>query len=290
MAEEKSSPQRRWCGTLNNYSEEEYKLFTELPCKYSVIGKEVGEGGTPHLQMYFIFERTCRMSSLKRLCARVHWEAAIADEMAAAYCMKEGDYVIKDTRAQGKRTDLLEVRDFVKESRGDIVAVMQKYPAEFLKYGSNLKLMCSLACPPRDFAPIVCWIWGATGHGKTRSVVDWCAKKNLSLWVGGGDLNRFWNGYMNQEAVLFDDFRPSQILFNRLLQVLDRYPCVVETKGSYTQLNSKFMFITCNAPPDNIGYDCSNEDIKQLTRRINTVCHADSADFTLRENEEKTDS
>ena len=41
---------------LNNYTEEEFeniKRVLEDKCKFAIVGKEVGENGTPHLQGFF---------------------------------------------------------------------------------------------------------------------------------------------------------------------------------------------------------------------------------------------
>lgn len=52
---------RGWVFTLNNYTEEEETLALALPWgwhepSYGVIGKEVGESGTPHFQGYLYFK------------------------------------------------------------------------------------------------------------------------------------------------------------------------------------------------------------------------------------------
>jgi len=41
---------RRFCFTLNNWTEEEWDALTEFQCTWMVMGKEVGENGTRHLQ------------------------------------------------------------------------------------------------------------------------------------------------------------------------------------------------------------------------------------------------
>ena len=51
------SPANAWCFTLNNWSETEYEFLSSkllgLSDKYFyIVGKEVGEQGTPHLQGY----------------------------------------------------------------------------------------------------------------------------------------------------------------------------------------------------------------------------------------------
>ena len=78
---------KRWCFTLNNYTEEEYNELKEVDCKYIVIGKGVGESGTPHLQGFVIFSNTKRLAAVKRINGRAHWEKARGtSEQAADYC------------------------------------------------------------------------------------------------------------------------------------------------------------------------------------------------------------
>ena len=71
---------RSWLFVLNNYSEDEYRSIKDwcsAECDYAVVGKEVGEEGTPHLQGYFRKKVKCRLSSLKdSLSGRAHFEVA----------------------------------------------------------------------------------------------------------------------------------------------------------------------------------------------------------------------
>jgi len=69
---------------------------------------------------------------------------------------------------------------------------------------------------------------------------------------------------------LFDDFRGDFCTFHYLLRVLDRYPMRVEVKGSSREFNSKRIYITSCYPPTEI-YNKSDEDVKQLIRRIDEI-------------------
>lgn len=80
-----------WCFTLNNYTEEEYIALCNKECfKYMVVGKEVGEKGTPHLQGYIQLDKKQRLSFLKKVNRRAHWKIAKGTpEENYAYCTKE---------------------------------------------------------------------------------------------------------------------------------------------------------------------------------------------------------
>ena len=86
------SRSRNWCFTLVNYTEEEVNhLKGELPqVRYIVFQREIGENGTRHLQGYLEFEIPERMSFLKRINARAHWEPRLGSQREAInYCTRE---------------------------------------------------------------------------------------------------------------------------------------------------------------------------------------------------------
>jgi len=92
---------RRYCATLNNWNEEEYKNIIELSqkkCLKYIIGKEIGEKcGTPHLQMYFEFKNQVDFSVLKKWNERIHWKKADGTcKHNYNYCSKDGDFVQKN--------------------------------------------------------------------------------------------------------------------------------------------------------------------------------------------------
>jgi len=88
---------RRYCFTLNNYTCEDYatmlQYFQTKKWLY-IIGKEIGEEKTPHLQGYFESKSPVRFSTLKKLNPKVHWEKARAKRNDNLnYCSKDGYFV-----------------------------------------------------------------------------------------------------------------------------------------------------------------------------------------------------
>lgn len=84
---------QRWCFTLNNYRtiEQENMILEFKDAKY-MIGEEVGESGTPHLQGYVEFKKRRRITELKKINERIHWEPCNNTDASIKYCMKDNKY------------------------------------------------------------------------------------------------------------------------------------------------------------------------------------------------------
>lgn len=110
--------------------------------------------------------------------------------------------------------------------------------------------------------------YGSTGTGKTRRAIE----EDKVEWTHGGD--RWFDGYDQQERVLFDDFDgvKSGITYRKLLQLLDRYPLQVPIKGGFVEWCPRVIVITTNIPPDRWYPD---EDYSPLQRRIDDFINFD---------------
>ena len=91
------TPKKAYCFTLNNYSEDEYANLVrvaENECRYAVLGREVGQSGTRHIQGYCMFKKPYRFSTVKnRYLPRCHIEVAAGSADAnKRYCTKDGDF------------------------------------------------------------------------------------------------------------------------------------------------------------------------------------------------------
>jgi len=258
---------RNWICVINNWTQKDVDFLDQLEVKYKIYAKEVGANGTPHLQCFMIFCNAVRLTALKKLHNTAHWEACkgtVSDNIN--YCKKGGLFIEVDNRQQGKRSDLVSCVEAIKS--GGIKKLVSEYPEAYVKYHSGFEKLNFRLTKPRDpkEPPVVTWLYGKTGTGKTREVVE----KEPDLWISGRDL-KFWDGYENQEAVLFDDFRKDFCTFHELLRILDRYPVNVNVKGGFRCLNSKRIYITSCFKPDMV-YE-TREDVKQLLRRITEVKH-----------------
>lgn len=105
---------RRWTYTLNNYTQEEYDKiinYMKLDNRKFVVGREIGENGTPHLQGYVSLPGPVKFATIKNLMPRAHIEKAKGnDEQNLKYCTKEGNYetnMIEESSQEKIRKKLL---------------------------------------------------------------------------------------------------------------------------------------------------------------------------------------
>lgn len=105
--------------------------------------------------------------------------------------------------------------------------------------------------------------WGRTGTGKSRR-----AWEEAGLGAFPKDpRTKFWDGYRDQENVVIDEFRGS-VDIAHLLRWFDRYPCIVETKGSATVLLAKSIWITSNIAPHQWYAELDGATMDALMRRL----------------------
>lgn len=270
-----SKVSKSWCYTLNNYTDAECEFFSKLDCKRHRCGKEVGASGTPHLQGFITFNNATRLSALKKLNGRAHWEPAKAVEASLNYVAKESDIFIDvDKSQQGKRNDLHDAVATLKRTR-DVLDVAEEHPAAFVKFHRGFdrlqQAMVHKECEKKDFPTEVHVYWGVPGSGKSRT----CRELDPDLFCvpcPAPDGRLWWDGYRGQKTILFDDFYGG-CKYSEMLRYLDRYAMQVPVKGGFVWRQWTQVFITSNKPPE-MWYNRNECDA--LMRRITSVhelCH-----------------
>lgn len=139
-------PTLAYVATLNNYTPEDVAVLRTPNSKlrYIIVGHEVGEQGTPHLQIYFQLEKQTMLTTIKRWggpWSRMHFETARGtDSEAADYCKKEGNFFEIGERKQmgrkGARNDLEAVKQAIDrgESYDEICETHFQQAAAFSKF------------------------------------------------------------------------------------------------------------------------------------------------------------
>lgn len=260
------SQSRGWCFTLNNYASAEFDSIKEWEgVNYIVVGKETGAEGTPHLQGAVMFDAPRRLSAVKKLLLRAHWESMKArDDSAFKYCKKDGDFYEKgEFKGQGKRTDVAAVYAAHKAGKS-----LYEHAIESECGYQALRLMELLDRhkKPEAVEKRVEWIYGATGTGKSRYAHD-----SGACFIS--KVGQFWSDYNGEDVVCFDELRPADISRNELLRMLDRYPYQLNLKGRVVWLRATKIIITSPLTPEIFwsGMKGEDEPIGQLMRRISEV-------------------
>lgn len=228
--------------THNNYTEADFdSLKVNLPriAKYAVVGKEVGEQQTPHLQGYV---QLLKRSNWNSVCARMkaycngrqpHIEVSRPNnsQAAATYCMKDGDYWEHGSlRLQGQRTDLESLRKDVLDgaSLGDIA---RNHTSAFLRYSRGIKEMHNMVkvenerklleeeykdanLRPWQAAAVtlldaqdrrkVLWIYEDVGNTGKSWLGKWLIINRNAYYITGGKHGDIQHGHQGEKVVVFD--------------------------------------------------------------------------------------
>lgn len=262
---------RAFVFTINNPTEEETPSLEKWGAQYLVFQKERGESGTDHYQGYVYFKGQQRMSYLKKLNSRAHWEVrrGTHDE-AYAYCTKEdtridGPFEFGEApNQQGKRTDIELLFDGVKAGK-PLKELAEEHTNAYVRYHKAVLHLKGMYFEKRTEKPLVCWYYGETGTGKTRKAFE----DNPDAYFKDMSNGKWWDGYEQQSCVVFDDMRKDTFKLHELLRILDRYPLQVEYKGGSIPFNSPKIIITSCYHPAKM-YE-TNENIQQLLRRIDVI-------------------
>lgn len=248
------SPRKSYSFTLNNYTEEEYnelKRVLGIEAAYCIVGREVGEAGTHHLQGYVTFKKSYRFSTIKeRFLLRAHIEVSRGSpEQNRRYCSKDGDfYELGELPSTGSSTREELATSFVSamdSGRRGMVEWAGSYPGTYYFSGHNLLRNYLAIKPPIERADIsATWIYGPPGTGKSRAAHEQSPEAYIKE-----PRTKWWSGYLLETEVIIDDFGPNGIDINHLLRWLDRYKCFVETKGGMVPLYATKFIITSNFHP-----------------------------------------
>jgi len=113
--------------------------------------------------------------------------------------------------------------------------------------------------------PVIKVFWGDSGVGKSRKVRDMDQNVfNVPVHESG---TCWFDGYQDQETILFDDFYGG-ISYSLMLRFLDGYSMDAQIKGGFVRLNHKQVIITSNKPPEEWYSAKVQGSAEALLRRI----------------------
>jgi hypothetical protein len=249
----------------------DYTVPAELPSPLVWLRgqKEIGnETNYEHWQLFASYSRQVRLGQLKKDFGQtVHAEPS-RSQAAEAYVFKD------DTAVEGSRFEL-GTKPLKRNSGNDWEAIrdcakrgqLDDIPADvYVRNYSALKRIAVDHLQPSPIERTVYVFWGPTGTGKSRR-----AWEEATLDAYPKDpLSKFWDGYNGQEHVVIDEFR-GVVSISHILRWFDRYPVMVEVKGSSTALKAKTIWITSNLHPNDWYPDLDAPTKEALLRRLTII-------------------
>lgn len=262
------SPQARYWILTIPY--EDFTPYLPPQCDYIRGQLEQGAGGYLHWQVSVHFAEKRTLLYVKLLFGqRVHAEPT-KSRAANDYVWKEETRVTNTqfelgtlpiNRNKSKDWDLI-----LENARaGQFDAI----PSDVLIrcYGSLKRIRVDSLRPEPIPKQIFCY-WGSTGTGKSRRAWD-----QAGMDAFPKDPNtKFWDGYSGQKKIVIDEFRGS-ISISHILRWLDRYPVIVEVKGSSCVLMATEIYFTSNLDPRLWYPDLDDETLSALMRRFTEIIH-----------------
>lgn len=268
------SRSRNYCFTINNYTDSDIEDCYALQEKsnYLIVGCEVGEQGTPHLQGYVNLKTSMSMKALSKKLRRAYLAESKGDALSNKnYCSKEKVLIeYGNIPKQGKRTDIEKIRDILEETPGNPLRECIKNATSLQSIKIAEKYLTYFE-KPRVEKPQVLWFHGPTGTGKSKEAHSIMEDKYGDNYYVANETNKWWDGYDAHEGVIIDDMRKDFTKFHVLLRLLDRYAYRVEIKGGYRQFKAKTIIITSCYSPQEMYQNRFSEDLGQLLRRIDKI-------------------
>jgi len=262
---------KRWCFTWNNYPANAIDILSLLVADekvtYLVAGREVGEQETKHIQGYLILKNRTRFGAVRRLLPGCHLEKAKGTpKQASDYCKKDGDVPLEYgvLPKPGKRNDISTVVELFKNYEGTVNEFCTQNPTYF-PYAKYLDRVVRVE--KRSTAPRLYVFVGQPGHGKSHNAAKVAETYASSAWVTITP-SGFVLGYNGEKCVIIDDFRGTDVPYNVLLRMTDKYPYTCNVKGGQEQWNPDCIIFT-NVEMPAAWYGNSNvENPEQLLRRF----------------------
>ena len=304
MPRETSS--RKYLLTINNPKEHGFdhalirqNLGQLKGCIYWCMCDEVGEEGTPHTHIYAAFKNQVMFSTMKQRFYAAHIDAAKGSHRENRdYIRKEGKSRESHT-ADPKRPEPFEESGElptesdrrVKQSEAILTMVedgasdgeiMRTYPSAMYRL-KNIEQARQTLLEEKfreEWRVLhVEYIWGATGVGKTRSVMDKHSYKNVFRVT---NYAHPFDSYKGEPVILFDEFRSSLPLVD-MLKYLDGYPLMLPCRYEDKVACFTEVYIISNIPLEqqypNVQVE-EPESYAAFLRRINEKYEmlADDAD------------
>jgi hypothetical protein len=253
---------------------------------------EKGEGGHLHYQFCVRVDPRTRVANAHAAFAyaqdagiSMYCQPVRSIEKAMAYCVKEdtrfegpwqiGTMVLPQGGRAGKRTDIEEAIEEA-EAGGGLDSIAVRNPALFVRnyrgLGAALQSRARFAAPIiHNALPKIIVLVGKSGCGKTYYVTKLGEALGKKVYSKATE-NKWWDQYMGEEIVLFDEYTGhSELPLTQILKLCDysRMSMQLEAKGTVTNLRATTIVFTSNIPLSDWWPKATDLQYAAFIRRIN---------------------
>lgn len=262
---------RKWQLTINNpkdldleHDKIKFILSSFSNIIYWCMCDEIGENGTYHTHVYFVLKNACCFSTVKNRFEGAHIEKANGTSLQnKEYVTKTGKWIddaksetnIKETfeefgevtiEQQGKTKLSEEIYEMIVDGYSDC-EIMEANPSAMMKLSyinqARQTILANKAFKgysKRD----VTYLWGNTGVGKTRSIMERYGYENVYQIT---DYKHPFDNYNGEHVIIFEEFRDS-IDIADMLKYLDGYPIRLPCRYANKVALYDTVYIISNIP------------------------------------------
>ena len=266
---------------------------------YWCMSDEVGEQGTPHTHVYVVFKNSVMFETLHKRFYGAHIEQANGSHQENRdYVRKEGKW-LEDAKHETNLADTFEewgelppdrshqenqserIMQMVRDGKSN-AEILEEIPTAFSKLhfiepARQTLLQDKYKDTWRSLN--VTYLWGDTGAGKTRSVMETYGYSKVYQVT---NYDHPFDGYKGQDVIIFEEFR-SSLRIDDMLKYLDGYPLMLPCRYADKVACYTKVFIISNISLEqqypNVQVD-NPETWAAFRRRIHDVMHMTN-DFAL---------
>lgn len=218
---------------------------------------------TPHTHIFVQFKNPVYFSSLKKSFPTAHIEEARGSaEDNRNYIRKEGKWAdtekettnLKETfeewgtiqrTGQGRRNDLADLYQMIKDGYSN-VEILESNPDNILNLQhidkARLEILSNRYKSERRTHLLVTYVYGATGYGKSRFILDSHGDSNVYRVT---DYKHPFDTYSGEDVLVFEEYR-SNLPIENILNYLDIYPLQLPARYNNRQACYNFVYIVSN--------------------------------------------
>lgn len=290
---------RKFTLTINNPKDHGFdharirSILSDFPgVEYWCMCDETGEQGTYHTHLYMAFRNSVMFDTVRSKFYGAHIEPAKGKHRENRdYIRKEGKW-LDDAKHETNHPETFEewgelppdksrsesqaeqIMQMVMEGKTN-AQILREMPTAYSKinYIEQARQTLLQEQHENEWRNLsVTYIWGETGAGKTRSIMELYGYANVYRVM---DYAHPFDSYKGQDVILFDEFR-SQLPLSAMLGYLDGYP--VELPCRYANKQARFtkVFLVSNIPLEQQYPSVQIEkpgDWAAFRRRIQVVQH-----------------